>query len=410
MLLMTDQMDHRFRPRPRRISRWGVLLLTLPLLVSTGCGGRWSLFGKYGAKPIRAIWVTRWDFKSAADISRVMDNCKSAGFNTVLFQVRGAGTVCYPSKIEPWAEEFGGRDPGFDPLAVACKEAHRRGMELHAWANVLPGWRGDKPPSNPKQLYNARPDWFWRDAHGRRQPLGWYCSVNPCYPEVRKYLASVMGEIAAKYPVDGIHLDYMRFPNEWNDSYPRGAPVPDYPRDPRTLALFRKATGRSPDQAPGQWNAWRTEAVTQTVREIRKAIRKADSKVKLTSAVGASPEEHVRSFFQDSRRWIDEGLVDAVYPMNYESNLSVYTQRQQKWASSRVPVVMGIMFDKRDGGTVIAQVDRAAKANKHFAAFAYNSLFERTDKSGRPAMDGQSSSRAALRGKVIPYLKHLGAS
>lgn len=410
MLVLTNPSVPRSIPVARKVSRWGVLLLAVPLFLSTGCGGRWSPFGKYGSKPIRSIWVTRWDFKTAADISRVMDNCKSAGFNTVLFQVRGAGTVCYPSKIEPWAEEFGGRDPGFDPLAVACKEAHRRGMELHAWANVLPGWRGDKPPSNPKQLFNARPDWFWRDAHGRRQPLGWYCSVNPCYPEVRKYLASVMGEIAAKYPVDGIHLDYIRFPNEWNDSYPAGASVPDYPRDPRTLALFRKATGKSPDQAPGQWNAWRTEAVTQTVREIRKAIRKADSKVKLTAAVGASPEDHVRNHFQDSRRWIAEGLIDAVYPMNYDSNLSVYTQRQQKWASARVPVVMGIMFDKRDGGTVIAQVDRAAKANKHFAAFAYNSLFERTDKSGRPAMDGQSSSRAALRGKVIPYIKHLGAS
>lgn len=398
------------RPARRKFSRLAVLLLAVPLVVSTGCrGGRMGLFGKYGAKPIRAIWVTRWDYKSPADIARVMDNCKAAGFNTVLFQVRGAGSVTYRSKIEPWAEEFGGQDPGFDPLAVACKEAHRRGMELHAWANVLPGFRGDKPPSNPRHIFNARPDWFWRDAHGRRQPLGWYCSVNPCYPEVRKYLASIMGEIAANYPVDGIHLDYIRFPNEWNDSYAKGAAVPDYPRDPRTLAMFRKATGQSPDQAPSKWTAWRAEAVTLTVREIRKSIRKADSKVKLTVAVGANPEDHFRSHFQDSRRWINEGLVDAVYPMNYDSNVNVYAKRQQNWASSRVPVVMGIMFDKRDGSTVIAQVDRAAKANKHFAAFAYNSLFERTDRSGRPVMDGQSNSRAALRQQVIPYIRHLGA-
>ncbi len=105
----------------RFISRWGrVSLILLATLVSTGChGGRFGLFGAYGSQPIRAIWVTRWDYKSPADIARVMDNCKSAGFNTVLFQVRGAGTVFYPSRIEPWAEEFGGRDPGFDPLGVA---------------------------------------------------------------------------------------------------------------------------------------------------------------------------------------------------------------------------------------------------------------------------------------------------
>jgi len=409
-------MNHQLRSRKSYARRGrlrqgcGLLLLVLPLLFGTGCrGGRWGAFGKYGAKPIRAIWVTRWDYKSPADISRVMDNCKSAGFNTVLFQVRGAGTVCYRSKFEPWAEEFGGHDPGFDPLAVACKEAHRRGMELHAWANVIPGFRGDKPPADRRQLYNAHPDWFWRDAHGRRQPLGWYCSVNPCYPEVRAYLAAVMAEIAGRYPVDGIHLDYMRFPNEANDSYPPGAMVPDYPRDPRTLALFRRATGKAPDQSPGQWSAWRADAITQTLREIRKAVSKADSKVRLSSAVGAAPPEALRNHFQDSQRWIKEGLIDAVFPMNYDSNLNVYAKRQQMWSSSRVPVVMGIMFDKRDGSTVTAQVDRAAKVNKHFAAFAYNSLFERTDKSGRLVMDGQSSSRAALRKQVIPYMRHLAS-
>lgn len=386
-------------------------LIVLATLALTGChGGLWGLSGKYGAKPIRAIWVTRWDYKSPSDIARVMDNCKDAGFNTVLFQVRGNGTVCYPSKIEPWADEFGGRDPGFDPLAVACKEAHRRGLSLHAWVNVIPGWRGDKPPSNPRQLYNARPEWFWHDAAGRRQPLGWYCSVNPCYPEVRKYLVSVMREIVAKYPVDGLHLDYMRFPNEPNDS--SGPTVPDYPRDRRTLALFKRATGKTPDQAPGAWKAWRTEAITQVVRDIRGMIRKVDPKVKLTSAVGASPDEARRNHFQDARQWIAEGLVDAVYPMNYDSDMRVYTQRQTVWTAMRprVPVVTGVMFDKRDGAKVVAQVDGAARTGTHFAAFAYNSLFERTDNRGRPIMDGQSSSRAALRKQVIPHIRWLASS
>ncbi len=389
-----------------------VLCAAVALVALPGCtGGRWGLWGRYGSKPIRAIWVTRWDYKTPADIARVMENCKNAGFNTVLFQVRGNGTVCYRSKIEPWADEFGGRDPGFDPLAVACKEAHKRGLELHAWANVIPGWRGKGPPSDPRQLYNAHPDWFWRDASGRPQPFGWYCSVNPCYPEVRKYLTSVMKEIVAKYPIDGLHLDYIRFPNEHNESYGSSA-VPDYPRDPRTLALFRKATRKTPDQAPAAWNAWRTQAITQVVRDIRKMVDRTDSKVKLTVAVGAVPEEAKRNHFQDARTWMAEGLVDAVFPMNYASDMRSYAQRQQVWASmpGSSAVVMGIMFDKRDGGQVTAQVDRAARSGAHFAAFAYNSLFERTDERGRPVMDGQSASRAALRKRVIPHIRYLASS
>ncbi len=389
-------------------SRWIPALAMTGLALLSGCqAGRWKLEPQDGSDTVRAVWVTRWDFKSPSDIARVMDNSKSAGFNTVLFQVRGAGTVLYRSRIEPWADELGGRDPGFDPLTVACAEGHKRGLSVHAWVNVLPGWHGDKPPKNPKQLYNARPDWFWRDAQGRRQPLGWYSSLNPCYPEVRGYLASVMKEIAAKYPVDGVHLDYIRFPNEWSKAYEGWAGVPDYPRDPRTIAMFRKATGKLPDEAPAVWIQWRTDQVTQLVRDIRSATSKARPKAALTVAVGSLPQEHRRNHFQDAQRWVAEGLVDGVFPMNYSSDLSTYSQRLAAWqpAKEKVPVVTGVMFDKRDPGLVSAQVARANQATTHFCAFAYNSLFERLDRNGRPISDEQSPSRAALRKQIIPQIR-----
>lgn len=380
------------------------MAFALVLLSLSGC----QATGKRPRLPndgsIRAIWVTRWDYKSPTDIARVMENCRRANFNTVLFQVRGNGTSFYRSRIEPWAEELGGRDPGYDPLAVACAEAHKRGMQLHAWVNVMPGWRGKAPPTDPRQLYNARPDWFWRDAHGRREPLGWYNSLNPCYPEVRDYLVSVMHDIVRRYPVDGLHLDYIRFPNEWNDAYGRAATVPDYPRDPRTLALFRRATGRTPDQAPDLWNQWRTDQVTLLVKDIRAMVRRTKPGVWLTAAVGADPREAKHRHFQDAPRWMDQGLVDAVYPMNYDSNMQNYARQLALWTGhrARVPVVVGVMFDKRNERTVAEQVDRARRTTVHFAAFAYNSLFERLDGQGRPLMDEQSDSRARLRQYVIP--------
>ena len=412
---MDGLIDRLIRPwkHDRVLTGRHVTLITaglILLLVSSGCHGRrFGLSRPFGSKPVRAIWVTRWDYKTPSEIARVMDNCKTAGFNTVLFQVRGNGTAFYRSRIEPWADELGGRDPGFDPLAVAIKEAHRRGLSLHAWVNVIPGWRGDKPPRNPRQLYNAHPDWFWRDAAGRRQPLGWYVSVNPCYPEVRRYLTAVMHEIVANYPVDGLHFDYIRFPNEWNDSYPTGARVPDYPRDARTLAMFRRATGKTPQQAPEQWNGWRTAAITAVVRDVRRMMLKVRPGAALTVAVGASPEEAKRRHFQDARRWIEEDLVDAVFPMNYDADMGTYSRRLALWAAGqrRTPVVTGIMFDKRNGQTVAAQIEVATQTARHFSAFAYNSLFERLDRQGRPVRDGQSASRAALRRQVIPRLRSM---
>jgi uncharacterized lipoprotein YddW (UPF0748 family) len=145
------------------------------------------------------------------------------------------------------------------------------------------------------------------------------------------------------------------------------------------------------------------------VRDIRGMMLRVKPRAVLTAAVGSVPEEHRRSHFQDSPLWIAEGLVDGVYPMNYASDMETYSRRLSAWsaARSRVPVITGVMFDKRDAALVADQVGRARQQGTHFAAFAYNSLFERLDRAGRPIRDDQSPSRAALRQRVIPFLRNL---
>ena len=392
-----------------------VLLLGALTTFIAGCqtGRQRPALPTWGTAPVRAIWVTRWDFATAADIERVMSNCKASGLNTVMFQVRGAGTALYRSKLEPWAPELGGHDPGFDPLKVACAAAHDRGMFLHAWANVIPGWRGSKPPKDRRQLYHTRPDWFWRDAQGRRQPLGWYCSVNPCYPEVRKYLADVMAEIVGNYDVDGLHLDYIRFPNEKTDAYPASAPVPDYPRDPRTIAMFRDATGKHPDQDPLAWNNWRGAQLTQLVRDIRKRIKGLKPGVKLTAAVKSWPERGMRAHYQDTRRWLAEHLLDGVFPMNYATDAAQYEKNVNYWASLRpqVPVVMGILFDKLSGTQIKHQVSLTPRVGGHFCGFAYNSLFERPPSGEDSSVAAQEIAiRSKRRREIVPYLRRIAAA
>lgn len=395
----------------RNFAGWRLAILSLALLFGgTGCRSMRSAAPGPKLPPdgqIRSIWVTRWDYRSASDIAKVMDNCQRAGFNTVLFQVRGNGTVLYPSRIEPWSEGYDWKSPGYDPLAVAITEAHRRGMQLHAWVNVIPGWRGKEPPSNPRQLFTARPDWFWHDAAGRREPMGWYQNLNPCYPEVRQHLTAVMHEIVSRYAVDGLHMDYLRYPNEWHAGYGEGGIVPDYPRDPRTLAMFRQATGRTPDQAPELWRKWRADQLTLLVQDIRNMVNRTRPGAWLSSAVKSQPEEGYHNHFQDSRRWVETGLLDAVYPMNYARDPATYNRSLSAWQgmSRKVPVVVGVMFDKRDERMVMEQVAQARRHTTHFAAFAYNSLYERLDSAGKPIFDEQSASRDRLRKTVLPILR-----
>lgn len=342
-------------------------------------------------EPIRAVWVTRMDYKTPDDVVRIMDNCKSAGFNAVVFQVRGNGTVFYPSKIEPWAEQFDFQDPGFDPLALAVDEAHARDMQLHAWVNVLPAWQGPNPPSIPNQLYNTHPDWFWYDAEGNRQPLnhvvgdqhrGWYVSLNPCLPEVRQYLVDVFREIVRNYDVDGLHMDYIRFPNE---PVVRGEKIPDYPRDARTLEMFLAETGQTPESDPQAWNDWRTEKVTELVRDIHRMMRRSGRGKAFSASVGAVRQNGL-SHYQDGQAWIENGYIDMVFLMNYTPDVKVFDERIAPWLEipGKVHIVPGMMVRGGQRGTDLETcqqlVATARERTGNYCVFAYSSIFGRSER------------------------------
>ncbi|MCB9849486.1 MAG: family 10 glycosylhydrolase [Phycisphaerales bacterium] len=365
-------------------SRWMFASLALGMPVLVGCQSSQKVLD-----PMRAVWVTRSDYRTADDIDTIMDNCAAAGFNAVLFQVRGNGTVFYPSKIEPWAEQLDFTDPGYDPLAHALAAAHRRKLQLHAWVNVMPAWNGPNPPSNPNQLYNTHPDWFWYDADGNRQPLnhvvgehrrGWYASVNPCLPEVRDYLVSVFKEIVSGYDVDGLHLDYIRFPNE---SVVRGEVIPDYPRDARTLAMFQQETGATPESDPEAWNQWRTDQVTKLVSAIHDMVRDTRRGCALTTSLG-SVRENALKHYQDGQEWMRRGYIDAAFLMNYTPNVETFSERLDPWldveAGCDAHVVPGMMVRRNDSpeedlARSEALIAKARERTGDFCVFAYSSVF-----------------------------------
>lgn len=350
----------------RAMARW-VLLAFAPLM---GCAS--SMFDE----PVRAIWVTRFDTKTAADVQGAIRNCADAGFDHVMFQARGHGVAHYRSAIEPWADELGGGDPGYDPLDVACREAHALGLKLHAWINVMPSWRGTTAPADPRQLYHAQPKWHWYDAAGVRQPMrpNFYVSLNPCLPEVRAYLVEVCRELVVNYPIDGLHLDYVRFVDDLDAA-------PDaYPRDPATLASYRAATGKAPDDDLAAWRTWKADQVTTLVRDIRAMIAAEDREVVLTAAVGSSPEGPQDKHQRDSIRWVDEGLVDAVFPMNYTADIAQFRSRASAWGratrDTNVAFVQGIQIDpKRTSDVVETQLLLSRRETPHYCLFAYAHLF-----------------------------------
>ena len=347
--------------------------IRLALLVTFGA----SVFGGGCAPKVRgpaldkqprAIWVTRWDYKTPADIDRIVADVAGLGLNTVFFQVRGQGTVLYRSRLEPWADEIGGRDPGFDPLRVAVAAAHRQGLALHAWINTMPGWKGKRPPANPRQLYNARPGWFLYDRAGRRQPLSdHYVILNPALPEVRAHLSAVCREIVMGYEIDGLHLDYIRFVTDESGA------GRDYPYDVRTLRLYRDATGLAPHDDRRRWHHWREEQITNVVRQIREVLRRTRPGLPLTAAVLGDRQKARQTSFQDAETWLRAGLVEAICPMAYRQMPEEFSRLISDWrahAHGR-PVIPGIgIYNHRSDRASFEQIRMAARWGDGFVLFA----------------------------------------
>ncbi len=325
-------------------------------------------------QPIRAVWVARFHYRYPDDVRTILRNAKDLGFNTVLWQVRGNATVAYRSRIEPWAEEFDFEDPGYDPLALATEEAHRLGLRIEAWANVMPGWKGVKPPPVADQIFHKHPEWFLWDAAGQRQPPGdFYQILNPCLPEVRRYIVSVMEEIVGNYSVDGLHMDYVRF--AW-DTTPNARQL--YPRDPRTLQLFAEQTGKRPDDDPNAWDAWRANQLSRLVAEIREAIRGVCPGATLTAAVWSDPSRGYHEYFQNAVAWVRTHQVDALYPMAYTPDAAkfegyVATYRQLAPGARVIPGIGAYMHKTPEA--LDAQLQHCLRLGGDFAVFSYESLF-----------------------------------
>jgi uncharacterized lipoprotein YddW (UPF0748 family) len=347
---------------------------------------------------IRALWVTRFDYASPQDVARIMANVGEAGFTDVFFQIRGNGTAFYHSDVEPWAYELSGdkvsalgTDPGWDPLQLAIDEARPHGLRVHAYMNVLPGWKGlEEPPASAKQLWTEHPDWFMVDALGDKMlpTSGWYSFVNPVLPEVRRHLRGIVKELC-RYPVDGIHLDYIRYPHDYHlvagQRYPNATPDElarraDFSYDPASQAALFDEFGW--DVSREQVARFRCDSLTRVVRDLSYVMQvERPNNCILSTSVMGNPIEGKHSAYQDSGAWARKGLVDWVVQMNYGTKsfnryLSDMKQAagKRKFASS---VVVGI-YGKNDVADILKQLETVKESGcRGMAFFSYSFLFDK---------------------------------
>lgn len=285
----------------------------------------------------QALWVQAFEpgLKTPEEIDQLVEDAETANVNAIMAQVSRRHDAYYYSNVLPFTEDPAVPE-GFDPLGYLLSAAHEKNIEVHAWVNVGTMWHPiyGGPPEDPNHVWNTHgPDvsdeetWVTKGYDGsvgnHMQP---YLDLG--HPDAVNHVVNMVTDIVKNYDVDGVHLDYIRYPEN-----PGGRPTGWYGYNPTSLERFQQETGRTDVPEPGdaEWLEWKVEQVNNAVKRIYLETMAIDSEVHLTAAVVSwgfdDPRttdwwimDPVQRAHQNWKKWVQEGYLDFVFVMNYDSD------------------------------------------------------------------------------------------
>jgi uncharacterized lipoprotein YddW (UPF0748 family) len=283
----------------------------------------------------RALWVLRSTLVSRPEIDRMLRKAREAGFNVLFVQVRGRGDAFYRSSLEPRAELLTNDD--FDPLAYLVSEAHKSRFEVHVWLNTFLVWSAPWEPTNTSHVMVSHPDWVAVRSDGRSlselsrgeiEAMGIEgVFLAPGNPNVREHIRAVVRELVKNYDVEGVHLDYVRYP-DMNVSYDDGTRTEfmrRYGVDPVQIVndkagIIRLFGEKGLQDLGVLWEKWRISSVDALVDSVRCDMKALDPEAKLSAAVIADSRAAVTRHAQDWPSWLKRGILDFAVPMCYSAS------------------------------------------------------------------------------------------
>ncbi|MCX0500304.1 glycoside hydrolase family 10 protein [Erwinia billingiae] len=289
------------------------------------------------AQPMRGVWLTTvsrldWPPVSSVNVSSAalrisqqqqalkdkLDKLKSLGINTVFFQVKPDATALWPSKILPWSDMLTGKigeDPGYDPLQFMLDEAHKRGIKVHAWFNPYRVSVNTKASTvaelnrtvslHPASVFVLHPDWI--RTSGDRFVL------DPGIPEARDWITSIVSEVVARYPIDGVQFDDYFYTESPGSAL----------NDNQTYSRYGQGFASKAD-----WRRHNTqlliEQVSRTIKQLKPDVQFGVSPAGVWRNISHDPAGSATrgaaaydESYADTRRWVQQGLLDYIAPQLY---------------------------------------------------------------------------------------------
>ncbi len=385
---------------------------------------------------VRALWVVRHTMTSPQSVKEMVARAKTNGFTDLIVQVRGRGDAYYNSRIEPRADELFGQPAEFDPLALTLDEAHRIGIRVHAWINIYVVANIETLPESKEHLIYQHPDWLMvpREIakelltvdpkspeylkrlveftrNNRTELEGLYTS--PAHPAVKENLIKIWLDVAERYAVDGLHFDYVRYPNT-NFDYSRTALESFRSEVERTLSEETRAELAAQFELdpmvyavnfPDQFADFQRRQVTDLVERVYKGVKAVKPHAIISAAVFANDEDAARSKFQDWRQWMRLGWLDVACPMAYTTDTEAFRRQINnavKLASGK-QIWAGIGGYKQSADSSIEKIKVSRELGAQgFALFSYDSSVKAS-----PEFNPRANYLEQLREAWLPTMPRL---
>lgn len=314
----------------------------------------------------RAVWLDRGTIiatKNEKGMIDLIQRLKAGGINIIYFETNNAGFAMFPSTLAVQNPQLN----GWDALGTALEQAHKNGMEFHAWFwNFNVGNERHNPIIGKDSEYpgpvlsTRRFSWALAGKNGslfgHNQHEYW---VNPANPEARQYCGDLMREVVTKYPVDGVQYDYIRYPFN-------GKPN-QMGWDWVGRLRFERETGLSldnlDDEGAAVWQAWKIAQVNQFVEETSNSIRKIRPGIRISAAVYGTPRRlRCWNLQQEWETWINKGWIDTLNPMTYvgtAKELQIQANNCRESSEDKALVYPGLSIRQLDTAGFIEQLDTA---------------------------------------------------
>ncbi len=286
-------------------------------------------------------------------------------------QVRSRGDALYHSSIVDINKNI---QNNFDPLLYITQLGKIFDIEVHAWVNTYLLWSSESEPVNSNHIYHLYPEWFEVDQNGKsdinikieniEKSIWEGLYLSPNHPMVNQYLLKVFKEIIINYPdLDGIHLDYIRFQDNYFGYNNEGIKtfISKNKFDPRNIhrGLFSERYGWTKDDLDSiktLWTSFNCNNVTNLVSSLNQFIKKNNSKILISAAVKANPLEAKERWYQDWIGWLKNDLIDFAVIMNYSKSNNQFISNLYDVKESNIPrfkerVLVGIsLYNQEEEG------------------------------------------------------------